>query len=233
MGHLMSSTTNVYKRFGIEDHVWFIHEFGIDLDKNEIFLAGENQWDEEGMEPGVEHIMATRFIKNLNILSTRIPSEEGILIHLKTCGGIWEEGMAIYDSISLCANYITMLNYTHARSMSSLIFLAGDYKVMMPNSCFMFHDGTYSDSGTVKQVSSGLKFYENAGQAMLDIYVDTLIKAQNGKFFEDSPKTVRTYLRKLMDKKEDVFLTADEAVEWGFADEIFDGDWTRLSNKRS
>ena len=30
-------------------------------------------------------------------------------------------------------------------------------------------------------------------------------------------------------KKDETYLTAKQAVEWGFADEIFDGDWKSLT----
>lgn len=42
---------------------------------------------------------------------------------------------------------------------------------------------------------------------------------------------IRKWLRYRMDKKEDVFLTAEETVELGLADEIFNNDWLSLSNK--
>jgi ATP-dependent protease ClpP protease subunit len=33
-----------------------------------------------------------------------------------------------------------------------------------------------------------------------------------------------------MDKKEDVYLTAEDAVKYGLADEIFDYNWLSLTN---
>lgn len=232
----MTLKSNIHNKFGIDDHIYFIHEYGLDMDKKELYLSGEYSWDVESEvagEPGVEHIMASKFIRNLNILQTRFTAlEADFLIHMKTCGGIWEEGMAIHDAIKLCPNYITILNYTHARSMSSIIFCAADYKVMMPNSTFMFHQGTYGDSGTFKQVKSGMDFYDKANDVMLDIYVDVLVNSKHGKFYEETPSKVKSKLKHLMDKKEDVYLTADEAVEWGFADAIFDGNWKKLTNSR-
>ena len=143
----------------------------------------------------------------------RANPDKPILIHMKTCGGDWDEGMAIYDSIKACPIPVTILSYTHARSMSSLIFLAANKRVMMPNSTFMFHDGSEGISGTVKQVKSYVKFGDYTSKIMLDIYVEAL--KEQGKFKNWSRKRIREMLRHEMDEKEDVYLLSKEALEWG------------------
>lgn len=202
-------------------HIYNIHEYGIDYLANEIYLVGSTDYIgvEEG-EAGVEFAMASTFIKNLNILMRK--SEEPILIHMKTCGGYWEEGMAIYDAIKTCPNQVTVLNYTHARSMSSLIFSAADKRVMMPHSTFMFHQGTFTTHGTTKVAITEFKELERTSKVMLDIYVEVL-KDSNGTMAKKSKKAIREWLVSEMDKKEDVYLTAKQSVATGFADSIFDG----------
>lgn len=219
-------------KYKAEDPIHTIHEHNFDIKSNHIYLFGEESYiaeDSNGVEPGVEFSMANRFIKNLNILMRK--SEEPILIHMKTCGGIWEEGMAIYDAIKACPSMITILNYTHARSMSSLIFQAADKRVMMPNSTFMFHDGTMAYSGTAKQFLTEAKQLERSNRIMIDIYINSLKK--KGKFKKRSRQFIENWLREQMDKKEDVYLDAKQAIEYGFADEIFgsDGhyDWKSLT----
>lgn len=212
-----------------------IQIYNIDIANFNIFLVGEEKTydDEEGeyMEPGVEYQMATRLIKNLGILSGENPKRP-ILIHMKTCGGHWEEGMAIYDAIAACPNPITILSYTHARSMSSLILQAADKRVLMPHSYFLFHEGALELSGTNKGVLANAEWIKEViAPTMLKIYSGVLERA--GKFSGWSPDRIQQMLRENMDKKEDVILTAWEAVEWGFADEVFGGrdgqfDWTKL-----
>lgn len=172
-------------------------------------------------EPGVEYILANRFIRNLN-LCMRVNQDKPILIHMKTCGGDWHEGMAIYDAIKSCPNPITILNYTHARSMSSIIFQAANKRIMMPHSIFMFHDGTLALDGTVKQVYSSVEQSKQTDKIMLDIYAQAM--RRTGAKIGVSKKWLRTQ----MDKKEDVFLSAAEAVKYGFADGIFENNWTTL-----
>ena len=209
-----------------DDPLYHLHEYGIHLRANQIYLFGDGKYaNEEGMDPGVEFIMANKFIKNIQFLMRS--SDDPILIHMKTCGGFWEEGMAIYDAIRACPNPITILNYTHARSMSSIIFQAANKRVMLPNSTFMFHDGTLGIEGTLKQVYSAVNFNKHADKKMLDIYGNVM--NEQGNFKGNGITKIKTWLRTQMDKKEEVYLTADETVKYGLADEIFDSNWANLT----
>lgn len=214
-----------------DDSVWDLHAHDVDLKSNHIYLMGIEDYatgndPDEVSEPGIEYIITNRFIRNLN-LCMRVNPDKPIIIHMKTCGGDWSEGMAIYDTIKSCPNPITILSYTHARSMSSLIFLAANKRVMMPNSYFMFHDGEMGIYGTVKQVESAIDFSKDATETMMQIYVDAM--KERGIMADKSDDQIYKWLRKQMDQKEDVYLPAKEAVEYGFADEIFDYDWSRLT----
>ncbi len=220
----------------ISDYITSVHEENILIYPGRtprIYLSSEQTYagmDDSGdphEEPGVEHLMSDRFNKNMDIAQFINPGMP-VLVDMKTRGGDWHEGIAIYDRIRKHPTPVTILNLTHARSMSSLIFLAANKRVMMPNSCFMFHEGKYGDYGELKGVKSRLKFYEKVAEPrMLQIYIDTL--KEQGKFKNQSRERIEEMLFNEMDKKTDVFLTAQEAVEWGFADEIFDGNWDNLT----
>lgn len=198
-----------------------VHNHWIDVDNREIWIHSiEYGWadsDEMGIEPGVEYMMATRVIKNLHFLRHMSPRAR-VVIHLHTCGGMWEEGIAIYDAIMLMPYPVTIISYTHARSMSSIILQAADRRMLMPNSYFMFHRGTLATEGLTNQVENEVAFIKVADKAMMDIYINKIV---NGKKFKGWSKAkIRRFLKDQMDKKVDVFLTAKEAVEWGFADGI-------------
>lgn len=197
-----------------------VHNYNLDPEKREIYLfpleslaSHSNDWE----EPGIEPTISSRFIKNLNILS-HLKKNSPITVHMKTGGGDWVEGMAIYDAIKNSPNYITIINYTHASSMSSVIFQSADWRVMQPNSHFMFHYGQYGGYGTVKTVRSDFDFYDQTGEVMLDIYSDRMSK--KGKFSTWDKSKIKKMLKSEMDKKENVYLNPQETVEWGLADEI-------------
>lgn len=206
-----------------------LHDCDLDLKSNHIYLFGVDRGydltgSENGDEPGVDYTMANRFIKNFNLCMRKNPKKP-ILIHMKSCGGDWQEGMAIYDTIRSCPWPVTILNYTHARSMTSIILQAANKRVMMPHSYFMLHDGTLSVSGTYKQVKSIISF-DKTKEAMLDIYVRSM--KQHGELSTKTAKYIKNWIISKMDKKEDVFLSANEAVKFGLADEVFDYNWKNL-----
>lgn len=214
------------------DHIYHLHEYGVDVQRNHIYLTANERLligaygGHDIDEPGVEYTMATRFIINAQLCQAANPCTP-LLIHLKTNGGSWEEGMAIYDTIRSHPTTVTILNYTHARSMSSMIFLAGDRRVMMPNSCFMFHQGTVDFSGTVKQFETEYDWSKPAKRKMLEIYADAVTQGP-GPMAAWSRSRIINWLKSQMDRREEVYLTAESAVEIGFAHEIFDGNWDRL-----
>jgi ATP-dependent protease ClpP protease subunit len=164
--------------------------------------------------------MANRFIRNMDTL-TEIDCERPIVISMKTNGGDWNEGMAIYDSIMAAPNPVTIVNYTHARSMSSIIMCAANKRVMMPHSTFMIHMGTWGDEGTWKQCKSAWNFEQRTEVEMLDIYVERLKNTAGRKCSSWSKKRIREWMVEEMHKYEEVYFTADDAVKTGFADEIF------------
>jgi len=213
-----------------EDLIWHLHEYDVDLKSNHIYLFGAETYagsDTTGAdEPGIEYVIANRFIRNLN-LCMRVNPEKPVLIQMKSCGGDYSEGMAIHNAIKSCPFPVTILNYTHARSMSSLIFQAANKRVLMPDSYFLFHDGTLGVDGTIKQVESAVDFNKLATERMLDIYVEVM--KRGGKYAAKSERAIRQWLRYQMDKKEDVYLTAKQAVDLGLADEIFDYNWAKLT----
>lgn len=161
--------------------------------------------------------MSNRLIRNLHILNSM--AHTPILIHMKTCGGDWYEGMAIYDALKASPSPIVIVNYTHARSMSSIILQAATRRIMMPNSVFMFHDGTMAYKGTTKQYLTEARQLEKQGVTMIGIYTDRMAES---KAFQGSNEAGRAaWLRAQMDTKEEVYLSAREAIRLGFADAVF------------
>lgn len=216
------------KKILSDDPVFTLHEYGLDVSRNEIHLAGVDTYSNGADpnvsgEPGVEFLMASRFIKNLNIAMNNAVTAQGkllpIIVHMKTCGGNWQEGMAIYDAIKACPNPVTIVNYTHARSMSSIIFQAASRRVMMPHSYFMMHEGAGCLAGTEKQQRSAFNFFEAIRDQMLDVYVG---RAKDSNFFHGWSRTrIKEFFADKMNNHEEWYLWAKDAVRYGLADEVF------------
>ena len=222
------SRTKAHKRSLSQrsEMIFDLHQFGILPDTREIFIApcASLEYSEPESEYMIDHSVAHQFVRNLRILNSL--NNKTILVHMMTCGGLWEYGMAIHNAIqNSCEDpslsNIVVLAYAHARSMSSLIPQAATYRVIMPDAYFMMHHGDYADAGQYQKVVSNLKWSEKTMRPrMLDIYVE---KCLDGEFFAPkkwTEKKIRAHLDDRMDKTTDFFLTARESVEYGLMDAV-------------
>lgn len=200
-----------------------------------IIYVGADPHDEgdfegnHGIEPGVTHHMADRLEMNLNIL-THIDPKRPILLIMGTCGGVWEAGMQMFGAILACPNPITVLGTRHCRSMSSIIPLAADRFVMRPPTEYMFHYGTWNFAGLAgEEAWTTFESLKKFNDMMLRIYVARL--KEQGKFSRKHPAFIRHMLEDNMRRKIDVFLSTDDAVAWGFADDIALGPPIRAAKR--
>jgi ATP-dependent protease ClpP protease subunit len=211
----------VKKYINPDDLVFNTHEYFVDLQANEIYLVSNYHKDhvleDVYEETGVEHSQASHFLMNLNMCKKASPGKP-LTVHMKSCGGSWEEGMAIYDAIFTYPELVTCINWTGARSMTSIIFQAADRRVMMPNSYFMFHEGTMGFDGTQRQFRTEFEWNKRTERVMLDIYAGRM--AEKGRFEGQAQGKIRKFLKDQMMRKEEVYLTPQETIELGLADEI-------------
>ena len=198
-----------------------LHDRGIDEQRREIWLTSEpDLHDDDWSELGVEHSMTTKFIKNIRLLGK--PKSKPILIHLKSMGGEYQEGMAIFDSLMACPCDTTILSYTHARSMSSIILQAADNRVLMPNSYVLIHRGSIFLGGEVKAVMSNIDYEKKIClPTMFSIYAHRMTTTKGSRFFGEPMNKAVSELRKRMNEHGDVFFTPGAAIEFGLADSVF------------
>lgn len=208
--------------FMLED----MHDYRIDRHNFTVYLGGDPshpgpEKEMEYGEPGVEYMMADRFEINLGILSGIDPNRP-ILVNMSSCGGYWDDGMKIFGAILTCPNPVTVLATKWARSMTSLIPLAADRFVIRPPAQYMFHLGEYVFSGLAQQFQTDYRELEKTSEMMLRIYTARLL--EQGAYKKWSVPRIRNLLMRNIRDRIDVWLPADEAVRWGFADAIFDGN---------
>jgi ATP-dependent protease ClpP protease subunit len=200
------------------DILFDLHNYSASLKNREIFL--HNHFVADDGNPGVEYRMANTFIKNLNALDRQ--NHNHILIHMQSVGGEWSDGMAIYDAITNCQSYITILVYGQAESMSSIILQAADTRIMMPNAYFMSHYGSTDAGGEYLSVQNWVAYEKHICQTMLDIYANQCV---NGKFFKDkygdklSNTKVKNFLNTKL-KQGDWYINAEDTINYGFADGV-------------
>lgn len=197
------------------DIITEIHAYGIDTKNREIYL---NEFDDSGESAGVDHRMLQTFIKNINILSGM--KESPITIHLQTIGGCWYAGMGIYDAISKCQSDVNIIGYSQVCSMGTVIMQSANKRLMYENSVFMCHFGSTDLSGDYLSAQKYSQLDKANADKMLSIYASKC--SETGEFFIERgynvSKTKQYIKRKLKDG--DWYLNAEEALHYGFIDEV-------------
>lgn len=200
----------------MSDELHNVQNYGINVSTREIYLHSIH--DTEG-EVGIDYRSATNFIKNFRFLESK--NAKNILVHMHTIGGDWNDGMAMYNTIRLSDCPVTIIAYAQASSMSGILLQAADKRVLMPDCEFLIHNGTLSTSGPAALAKVAVECNEANTRRQMEIFA---WRAANGPHFTKSKmnngQIIEFIDRKVKDKI-DWFMTAKEAVNYGFADGIF------------
>ena len=136
-------------------------------------------------------------------------ANKDILFYINSPGGVVTAGMSIYDTMQFIRPDVSTIVMGQACSMGSLLATAGaaGKRMILPNARHMIHQPSGGAGGQATdmeiQVTEILKMKKNLTQ----IYADHNSK---GKTFEELSK----------DMERDNFMSAQEAVDYGLADEI-------------
>lgn len=209
-----------------------IHDYLVDRHTFTIFLHSDPKRIEDpdsGAEPGVEFAMANRLEKNLSILSGINPRKP-VLINMSSCGGDMYEGFKMFSAILACPNPVTILATKWARSMTSIIPLAADRFLIRPPAQYMIHYGQYFFGGLDQEADTADIERRKFRELMLRVYVARL--KEQGKFKTRSGEWLKGWLEEKIRQRIDVFLSADEATEIGFADGVYVGDLSTLRARK-
>lgn len=181
-------------------------DYGLHMESRTIYI-GSVHVDGEG-ESGTDASMAERAIKSLFLLD-QIP-DKPITIIMNNFGGDWYHGMAIYDAISSCQNYVTMKIFGVAMSMGSIILQAADERILAPNARVMIHHGHMGANDHVKAFNSWAQESKRTTKVMMGIYMT--------KILEKHPDFKFKKLDEMLNF--DTILSAEEAVALGLADKV-------------
>ena len=205
------------------------HEYNVILDSREIFI--KDSIDSDG-ETGIS------FVKNLSLLSAK-DQKAPIIIHQYNIGGDWSCGMIIFDAIVACSCPIIFLTHGIASSMGAVIPLAcikhdDAYIVTMPHCEWMIHSGTtgITSEHTLKQSKSLGRWEIKQDKLCIDYLVEA--GKRGNKNAGKTEKQIRSYVQRQLDTKEDWYLSAREAVDFGLADAVLgDKNFETLENIKS
>jgi len=200
-------------------NIELIHDYGIDIRNRTIYLTSEYTWRDDTTESGTEFSLYSRFVKNMDILNNE--NDSPITIKSSNIGGDWYYGMAIYDIIKKSKSPTNFYIDAYACSMGSIIPQAATKRYISKWADFLVHLGTCEFSGESKSVASTFKHYETKTPLMYNIYA---VRCINGDYFKSINATsddVVKYLKEMVDKHSEWWMSAEDALKFGFVDEIY------------
>ena len=136
---------------------------------------------------------------------------EDIKFYISTYGGSADDMMAIYDMMRLTKQNrdIETIGMGKIMSAGTLILACGTRgkRKIMKNCRVMLHAVSAGSMGSIHNLQNEMEEIQN----IQDAYIRTLCA---------ETLLTKRQLKKMLDQKVNVYLTAEEAVEYGLADEV-------------
>lgn len=158
-------------------------------------FVGENYWG--------EGFTAFEVLEAL----TELGREADITVRINSGGGYVDDGIAIFNAFKAHRGKVTIIVDSMAASSASIIAMAGDERIMRTGSMMMIHEPSSSIWGTAADIEQFARVVEKQAENLASIYAEA-----TGEDITD----IRA------DMKAELWLTADEAVERGFATSLED-----------
>ena len=170
----------------------------------DVMVDGYDYWTWEYVE---SETSAEYFRQEL----AKYPDIKQINIYIASYGGSVNEGTAIYNQLKRHPAQKTVYVDSWACSIASVIAMAGDKVIMPPNTMMMIHNIWMPVNGNAKELRKAADDLDIMMEANRQVY---LSKA-NGKITDEK-------LIELLDNE--TWLTAQQCLDYGFADEIAGAD---------
>ena len=137
-----------------------------------------------------------------------------ITVRINSPGGDVFAGMQIYNMLKDRENNVTVVVDALAASAASSIAMAGDKIIMNTGSMMMIHKASTIAWGNEDEMLEVIEMLKKVDESIISLYV-----ARTGKSSDEIKELLAS----------ETWMTADEAVEMGFADEAIAGK-TKLSD---
>jgi len=154
----------------------------------------------------VDDPIANRIIAQLLLLAAEDPTAD-ITLYINSPGGSVSAGLAIYDTMRLIPNDVSTLAMGLAASMGQFLLSAGTpgKRYALPHARVLLHQGSAGIGGTAIDIEIQAENLEHTKNVMVG-----LIAEHTGQPAERVEK----------DALRDRWFTAQEAVDYGFVDQV-------------
>lgn len=157
---------------------------------------GKDFWDGSG-------VTAKGFVEDL----AKLGELDEITVRINSPGGSVSDGIAIYNALKQNPAKVTVHVDAAAYSIASVIAMAGDQILMAANAMMMIHDPWSIVVGNADEMRRAASILDINAGVLASTYA-----ARTGKSVDE--------IRELM--KAETWMTAQQAVEMGFADEAME-----------
>lgn len=172
-----------------------------------VYSAVDRSWNDED-----DSVSASDFQREL----AKYPQAKQINVYINSIGGSVMEGTAIYTQLKRHKAKVTAYVDGFACSIASVIAMAADEVVMGKASYLMIHNPWTWGSGNAKEFRKLADTLDKLSEGVRLAYTEKC-----------GDKLTEEKLTELLD--EESYITASEAVEWGFADRIVESEKTAES----
>lgn len=148
-------------------------------------------------------------IKKMLLMHYNDEFTDEIQLIINSAGGRLDIGWALIDIIGFVKNKVRTVAIGEICSMATMIFIAGDHRVMAPHSVAMVHQFSGLVSGNYSDFLASRKSQ--------DISHDMFVK----HFVEHSKYSSQEEIEKHLLQKNDNWLSPEEMLEHGLCDEVF------------
>jgi ATP-dependent protease ClpP protease subunit len=135
-------------------------------------------------------------------------------------GGDWQDCLGIYDNIKNSKSPVCIVAYAKVESSSTILLQAADLRILSHNTNFLIHYGSISVDNEHKAALSMIQWSEQESEKMIDIFTERCISSKIYKEKNWKKMMAKKHIVSQLGTKRDWILTADEAVDYGFADGV-------------
>ena len=155
--------------------------------------------DENGNveEKGIELLDVIMQVKNQ-------PKAESFTVYINSPGGYVDVGFEIYDYLKSLGKPIKTIGQGVVASIATVIFMAGNTRILKPNTDFMIHLPSGGIEGNSDEIENYSKYIKETEKRIL-------------KFYHETAGLTEAEILPLL--KKETFLSGDEAYKIGFATE--------------
>ena len=160
------------------------------------------------LDTDVNDHSASLLVAQLLFLESENPDAD-ILMYINSPGGSVTSGVAIYDTMQFIKPDVSTIVMGQAASMGSLLASSGaaGKRLILPNSRHMIHQPSGGARGMQSDIEISYKEITYLKRKLTQIYVDHNSAGKTFAQFE-------------ADMDRDYFMSADDAVAYGLADQV-------------